>query len=79
MLTQLGLAALRRLEEGVDEVGADRVAQLEQAAAGDVGEAVGRQPQPEPELGVVLNSELDHAGPRPFAPTVHGVVGRLPP
>jgi hypothetical protein len=35
--------------------------------------------EPQPELRVVLNKELDQAGPRPCLFFVQGVVGRLPP
>ena len=55
------------------------VAQLDQPLPGLVEMRVGGEPKAEAELGIVFDSELDHAGPRPSALVVHGVVGRLPP
>ena len=65
LLAQLGLAQLRRLEDLVHQLRAEPVAQLRQAAAGQLGVAVGGEPQPEPELGVVLEQRVR---PRRAAP-----------
>ena len=62
---QLGLAQLRRLEDLVHELGAHRVAQLGEAAAGQLGVAVGGEPQPEAELGVVLEQRVRPRRPAP--------------
>ena len=62
---QLGFADLRRGQDLVDQLGAHLIAQLGQAAAGELGVAVGGEPQPQPELRVVLKQGVR---PRRAAP-----------
>ena len=62
------------------EVGADGRAELARAAVGPSSiwcSSAMRMPSPNSALS--SNSEFAHAGPRPAALVLHGVVGRLPP
>ena len=50
----------------LDELRADSVAQLAETSSGEVGVAVGRQPEAEPELGVVLEERVRPGRPAPL-------------
>ena len=69
---------LRCLEDGVDEVGAELVAQLGQAPSGELEVAVGRKPQAEAELGVVLEQRVGPGGPAAFGVGGPGRGGQVP-
>ena len=56
--SQLRLAQLRRRQDLVDQLGADLLAQLGEAPAGQLGVPVGGEPEAEPELGVVLEERV---------------------
>ena len=55
---QLRLAQLRRVEDGVHQLGAHLVAQLGEPPARQLGVPVGGEPEAEPELGVVLEERV---------------------
>ncbi len=62
---ELRLAPLRRDQDGVDQVRAQRVAQLREPAAGQLQVQVGGQPEAEPELRVVLEQGVRPGRPAP--------------
>ena len=76
---QLGLAELRSVQDPVDQLRPQRVAQPGEPPARQRGVRSAASRKPRPNSALSSKSEFDHAGPRPSASIVHGVVGRFPP